>query len=57
MPIQLDIMSEIERKVGAETFAAVSPNNNDKLKKDLAKMAQRTELHRYVFFTSPEFPG
>jgi hypothetical protein len=25
-------------------------------KADLTKMAQRTELHRYVFFMSPEFP-
>jgi hypothetical protein len=55
--IALDIMSEMEGQVGAETFAAVSPCNNDKLATDLKKMAGRTELHRYVFFMSPEFPN
>jgi hypothetical protein len=54
--IALDIMSEIEGQVGAETFAAVSPRNNAKLEGDLAKMAQRPELHRYVFFMSPQYP-
>jgi hypothetical protein len=46
---QLDIMSEKEGLVGAETFAAVSPRNNDKLNKDLEKLARRSEPHRYVF--------
>ena len=55
--IPLDIMSEAEGQVGAETFAAVSPSNNGKLAKDLAKMAQRHELHRYVFFLSPQYAG
>ncbi len=55
--IPLDIMSETEGQVGAETFAAVSPHKNGKLLVDLAKMAQRSELHRYVFFMSPEFPN
>jgi hypothetical protein len=54
--IPLDIMSEAEGKVGAETFAAVSPRNNGKLTKDLTKMALRCELHRYVFFMSPRYP-
>jgi hypothetical protein len=54
--IALDIMSEAEGLVGAETFAAVLPGNNDKLEKDLAKMAGRPERHRYVFFMSPQFP-
>jgi hypothetical protein len=54
--IPLDIMSEAEGRVGAETFAAVSPRNNGKLAADLAKMARRPELHRYVFFMSPQFP-
>jgi hypothetical protein len=53
----LDIMSEKEGLVGAETFAAVSPRNNDKLKKDLDKLARRSETHRYVFFLSPLHPG
>jgi hypothetical protein len=55
--IPLDIMSETEGLVGAETFAAVEPRNNCKLEKDLTKMAARPEQHRYVFFMSPRFPG
>jgi hypothetical protein len=54
--IELDIMSEAPGLVGAETFAAVDPKNNNKLKNDLAKMALRTERYRYVFFSSPKFP-
>ena len=42
--------------VGAETFAAVRPEINRKLAKDLTKLAGRTEHHRYVFFISPAFP-
>jgi hypothetical protein len=53
--IPLDIMSEAEGQVGAETFAVVSPRNNGKLEADLAKLAQRPEIHRYVFFMSPKF--
>jgi hypothetical protein len=37
-------------------FAAVSLRNNGKLVADLTKVAQRSELHRYVFFMSLEFP-
>jgi hypothetical protein len=54
--IALDVMSEAEGQVGAETFAAVSPRNNGKLAADLAKMAQRREVYRYVFFSSPKYP-
>jgi hypothetical protein len=53
----LDIMSEVEGLVGAETFAAVDPHNNRKLALDLAKMATRPERHRYIFFLSPKYPG
>lgn len=55
--LDLDIMSEAPGLVGAETFAAVDPANNDKLKKDLLKLAARPERHRYLFFMSPRFPG
>lgn len=55
--LPLDIMSEDEGQVGAETFAAVSPRNNSKLSADLAKMAARHEAHRYVFFASPRYPN
>lgn len=54
--IPLDIMSEADGLVGAETFAAVAPRNNGKLAGDLAKMASRPEAYRYVFFMSPRYP-
>lgn len=57
MSLPLDIQSVAEGMVGAETFAAVDPRNNRKLAEDLAKMAARPEAHRYVFFSSPKFPG
>lgn len=53
----LDIMSEVDGLVGAETFAAVTPRNNNKLANDLSKLTHRPEAHRYVFFMSPAFPG
>ena len=34
-------MSGVDGLVGAETFAAVDPHNNNKLAKDMAKMAAR----------------
>ncbi|RWC36155.1 MAG: hypothetical protein EOS70_06945 [Mesorhizobium sp.] len=55
--LDLDIMSIEPGQVGAETFAAVTPRNNNKLDKDLAKLASRPEAQRYVFFMSPVFPG
>lgn len=55
--IDLDIMSEAPGLVAAETFAAVDPKNNDKLKHDLQKLAARNEQYRYIFFMSPRFPG
>ena len=50
-------MSEVDGLVGAETFAAVHPSNNAKMAGDLEKLAGRPELHRYVFFMSPAYPG
>lgn len=55
--LELDIMSEKSCYIGAETFAAVDPRNNNKLEADLDKLAGRPERHRYVFFMSPLFPG
>jgi hypothetical protein len=52
----LDIESLTPGLIGAETFAAVRPENNKKLRTDLAKLADRPEPHRYVFFMSPVFP-
>ena len=51
----LDIMSEVDGLVGAETFAAVHPNNNAKMANDLDKLAGRPEPYRYVFFMSPAY--
>jgi hypothetical protein len=53
----LDVIREAKGLVGAEVFAAVDPRNNRKRAKDLVKLAQRPEQHRYVFFASPMFPG
>ena len=52
---RFDIMSIEKGLVGAET-AAVTPANNNKLNKDLIKLASRPEKHRYVFFSSPLYP-
>lgn len=57
MSRELDIMSVAPGVVGAETFAAVHPSNNEKLAGDLRKLAARQESHRYVFFMSPRFPA
>lgn len=52
----LDVMSVKPDLVGAETFAAVHPNNNGKLNRDLARLERHPETkHRYVFFISPDF--
>ena len=37
----------------AEIFAAVNPQNNDKLNKDVKKVATAEVQHRYVFFMCP----
>jgi hypothetical protein len=51
----LDIMSEAPNLIGAETFAALAPENNKKIARDLVKMAKRLEKHRYIFFMSPRY--
>ena len=53
----LDVMSLADGLVGAESFAAVDPGNNQKLARDLNKMGGRGETYRYVCFISPCFPG
>ena len=54
--LALDIMS-VDGLVGAETFAAVNPNNNAKLAADVAKLALHSAVpYRYLFFMSPLFP-
>lgn len=41
-------------EVVAEVFAAVHPDNNRKLAKDTAKLAESAAPQRYVFFRSPQ---
>ena len=51
--------SDIESLDGlivAETFAAVNPNNNDKLRKDIAKVRATGARHKYVFYICPAHP-
>ncbi len=47
-----DIASN-DGSVVAEVFAAVSPESNDKLKKDVCKLAAVVANHRYVFCSCP----
>ncbi|WIY70627.1 hypothetical protein KB221_06285 [Aquidulcibacter paucihalophilus] len=55
MSLPLDIMSITPGLVGAETFAATHPASNNKLNKDMLKLAGATESHRYVFMMCPGF--
>jgi hypothetical protein len=48
-----DIESDENGGLVAEVFAAVSPQNNRKLDKDLKKVAKEKVQHRYVFFMCP----
>jgi hypothetical protein len=54
-----DIESE-DGQIVAEVFAAVAPNNNRKLAKDIARAAktakERAARHGYVFFACPAKP-
>jgi len=54
----LDIMSINAGLVGAETFAATSPDSNQKMSKDLEKLKTRKDSYkyRYVFYASPVTP-
>lgn len=53
MSLPLDIMSVKPGLVGAETFAATHPRSNNKIAKDLQKLALASEAHRYVFMMCP----
>ncbi len=48
-----DIETPDNGGVVAEVFAAVTPRNNCKLKKDLEKVSKAMFKHRYVLFMSP----
>jgi hypothetical protein len=48
-----DIESLSPGNICAEVFAATSPNSNQKLAKDIARMATAKATNRYVFFICP----
>ena len=48
-----DVESADDGGIVAEVFAAVTPKNNQKLRKDITKIAQSVARHRYVLFMSP----
>ena len=48
-----DIESVEPNLVAAEVFAATHPGSNQKLRKDIARLASDTARHRYVFFSAP----
>lgn len=50
-----DIESIMPGLVAAEIFSATHPNSNQKLKKDVARLADDPAPHRYVFFAAPGF--
>ncbi len=50
-----DIESVEPGLVAAEVFSATSPASNQKLKKDIARLAGDPARHRYVFFASPGY--
>ncbi len=52
-----DISSGADGGIAAEVFAAVSPTNNPKLTKDVAKVSQTEAAHKYVFFSCPGVPN
>lgn len=51
-----DIESVEPDLVAAEVFSATRPNSNDKLRKDIARLAGDPARHRYVFFAAPSYP-
>lgn len=53
--LPLDIMSVVPDLVGAEAFAAVHPNNNRKLERDMRKLQDVRARYRYAFFYCPGF--
>ncbi len=50
-----DIESVEPGLVAAEVFAATHPGSNQKLKKDIARLAEDSAQHRYVFFAAPKY--
>lgn len=49
-----DIESDFDGGIAAEVFAAVKPDNNNKLKNDIVKVSAINAEHKYVFFLCPD---
>lgn len=49
-----DIESSFDGGIAAEVFAAVHPNNNKKLQKDIEKVSLVEAQYKYVFFICPD---
>lgn len=53
-----DIESVLPDLVAAEVFSATRPSSNQKLRKDIDRLATDPAQHRYVFFAAPTYtPG
>jgi hypothetical protein len=50
-----DIESITPGLVAAEVFSATHPNSNQKLRKEIARLADDPAQYRYVFFASPTY--
>jgi hypothetical protein len=50
-----DIESVTPDIVAAEVFSATHPRSNQKLHKDIARLASDPARHRYVFFAAPGY--
>ena len=50
-----DIESVTPGLVAVEVFSATHPNSNQKLRKEIARLADDPAQHRYVFFASPTY--
>jgi hypothetical protein len=44
----------VDGSLAAETFAAVTPTNNDELRDDIRKVSQTTARLKYVFYLCPQ---
>jgi hypothetical protein len=49
-----DIQSSRDGGIVAEVFSTTNRSNNQKLKRDIKKIAEKEATHKYVFFMCPE---
>jgi hypothetical protein len=50
-------IESLEGSLAAEAFAATTPSSNDKLRKDVTKVAGVAARLKYVFYSSPAVPA